>query len=114
MKIRVTEVRVYDVPGTVEPEIRAAIRRSAVEELGDFLCDLSDWPAESVDVVAVEEVRRRAPRSERFIQPVDGIKVIPRSGARKRGGDVMRGCLQKAKISPETMRLLKKGERGGA
>jgi hypothetical protein len=60
MKIKVTEVRVYDLPGVLEPDIKDAIRRKAVEELDEFLCDLSDMGdfVESSEVVAVEEVRK--------------------------------------------------------
>lgn len=61
MRIRVTEVRVYDIPGVLEPEIRSAIKRNAIEELDEFLCDLSDLGdfVESTKVVKVENVRRR-------------------------------------------------------
>jgi hypothetical protein len=60
MKIKVTEVRVYDIPGVLEPDIRGAIRRGAVAELDEFLCDLSDMGdfVVSTKVVAVEEVKK--------------------------------------------------------
>ncbi len=62
MKIRVTEVRVYNVPGVLEPDIRDAIKRNAVEELDEFLCDIGDWTADSVETVSVEEIITRARR----------------------------------------------------
>ena len=61
MKIKVTEVRVYDIPGVLEPELRSAIKRNAIKELDDFLCDLSDMGdfVESIEVVKVEEIVKR-------------------------------------------------------
>ena len=53
MKIKVTEVRVYDVPDECELEVRNAMAQNADE----FLCDLSDWPMES-ETVSVKEVKR--------------------------------------------------------
>ena len=47
------------MPGTLEPDVRDAIRRNAVRELDEFLSDLSDWTAESVDTVSVEEIVKR-------------------------------------------------------
>jgi hypothetical protein len=78
MKIKVTETRVYNVPDTLEREVLDAIRRNAVEELDEFLSDLSDWAAESIEVVSIQEVRRRgAARHDKFLQPVDAITVTP-------------------------------------
>ena len=67
MKVTVTEVRTYEVPD-LEPEVIDAIKHQDLDELLDFLTDLSDWPAESINTVKVEVARpARATYSEACI-----------------------------------------------